>query len=146
MVYVGYLQALRRYLLFSEGKSLAKTLSLFTEKWIKRIFSANQKAAFLRILQIVAQWLAEKRALNPLFWKMNLSSLLRKSSYKMRKRQIFNFLVMWIEVHVFIQKFLKRIEISVNIWNFTNWIEIYVDIRKFTRWIEISGNIRNFTN
>ena len=55
MVYVGYLQALRRYLLFSEGKSLAKTLSLFTEKWIKRIFSANQKAAFLQILQIVAQ-------------------------------------------------------------------------------------------
>ena len=31
--------------------------------------------------------------------------------------KLFNFLVMWIEVDVFIQKFIKRIEISVNIRN-----------------------------
>ena len=62
MVYVGYLQALRRYLYFSVGKSPAKTLSLFVlTKWIKSIFPANQKTAFLRILQIGAQWLTNKR-------------------------------------------------------------------------------------
>ena len=55
IVYVAYLQALRRYLLFSVGKRHTKTLTLFIlAKRIKSIFSANQKAAFLRILQIAA--------------------------------------------------------------------------------------------
>ena len=36
----------------------------------------------------------------------------------MRKCKIFNFLVMWIEVDVFIRKFIKRIEISVNYGKF----------------------------
>ena len=55
LIYVSCLQALRRYLQFSVGKSPAKTLSLFIlTKGIKSIFSANQKAAFLRILQIAA--------------------------------------------------------------------------------------------
>ena len=68
MVYVGYLQAVRRYLLIPVGKCLAKTLSLFIlTKWIKSIFSANQKAAFLQILQIAIPPLAEKRVVNPVF-------------------------------------------------------------------------------
>ena len=54
----------------------------------------------------------------------------------MRKCKIFNFLVMWNEVDVFIRKFIKRIEISGNIRNFTKWIEISVIIRSFTKWIE----------
>ena len=53
-------------------------------------------------------------------------------------RKIFNFLVMWIEIDVFIRMFIKRIEISVNIWNFTKWIQIGVNTRNFTKWIEIS--------
>ena len=32
-----------------------------------KYFSANQNAEFLRILQIAAQRLAEKRSLNPVF-------------------------------------------------------------------------------
>ena len=47
----------------------------------------------------------------------------------MRRRKIFNFLVMWIETDVFIRKFIKRIEISVNIWNFTEWVEIILIIQ-----------------
>ena len=42
----------------------------------------------------------------------------------MHECKVFNFLVMWIEVDVFIRNFRKRIEISVNIRNFTKWIEI----------------------
>ena len=38
--------------------------------------------------------------------------------------KIFNFLVIWIEVDLFIRKFIKRIEISANVRNFTKWIEI----------------------
>ena len=77
MGYVGYLQALRKYLYFSVGKSPAKTLSLvILTEWIKSILPVNQTGAFLWILQIAAQWLAEKRAFNPLSWKMNLSGLL----------------------------------------------------------------------
>ena len=60
----------------------------------------------------------------------------------MRTRKIFNFLVMWIEVDVFIQKFMKRIEVSVNTRNFTKWIEIGVNIQNFTKWIEIGLIIR----
>ena len=41
----------------------------------------------------------------------------------MRKRKIFNFLVMWIEIDVIIPKFIKQNEISVNIRNFTKQIE-----------------------
>ena len=56
MIYVGYLQTLRRYLQFSAGKCLTGTLSLcIITKLNKSIFSANQKAAYLRILQIGAQ-------------------------------------------------------------------------------------------
>ena len=55
MVYVGFTQALKRYFQFSIGTCPAKTLSLFIlTKWIKSIFSANQKATFLQILQIAA--------------------------------------------------------------------------------------------
>ena len=63
----------------------------------------------------------------------------------MRKCKILNFLVMWIEVDVFIRKFVKRIEISVNIRNFTKWIEISVNIQNFIKWIEIWVNIGKFT-
>ena len=60
--------------------------------------------------------------------------------------KIFNFLVMWIELDVFIRKFIKRIKICANIRNFTKGIEISVNIRNFTKWIETSVNIRNFTS
>ena len=46
----------------------------------------------------------------------------------MCKSKIFNFLVMRIEIDVFIWKFIKQIEISVNIRNFTKGIEISVNI------------------
>ena len=36
---------------------------------MKTVFSANQKATFLRILKTAALWLAKKRAFNHLFWK-----------------------------------------------------------------------------
>ena len=58
----------------------------------------------------------------------------------MRKCKIFNFPVMWIEVDVFIRKFIKRFEISVNIRNFTKQIEISVNILKFTKGIEVGVN------
>ena len=51
----------------------------------------------------------------------------------MRICQIFNLLVMWIEIDVFIRKFIKETEISVNIRNFTKWIKIHVNIRNFTK-------------
>ena len=41
----------------------------------------------------------------------------------MRIYQVFNLLVMWIEIDVFIRKFIKETEISVNIRNFTKWIK-----------------------
>ena len=41
-----------------------------------------------------------------------------------------------------IRKFIKRIEISVNIRNFTKWIEISVNILDFPKWIQISLIIR----
>ena len=45
---VGYLQALRKYLYFSVGKSPAKTLSLvILTEWIKSILPVNQTGAFL---------------------------------------------------------------------------------------------------
>ena len=37
----------------------------------------------------------------------------------MRECKIFNLLVMWIEVDVFIRKFIKGFETSANIRNFT---------------------------
>ena len=46
----------------------------------------------------------------------------------MCESKIFNFLVMRIEIDVFIWKFIKQIEISVNIQNFTKGIEISVNI------------------
>ena len=63
----------------------------------------------------------------------------------MRQCKIFNFQMMWIEVHVFTRKFIKRIEISVNSRNFAKRIEISLNIRNFTKWIEVGVNIRNFT-
>ena len=62
----------------------------------------------------------------------------------MRTCKIFNFLVMWIEIDIFIQisvKVIKWIEINVNIRNFTKWIEISLIIRIVR--IEISLTIRN---
>ena len=44
----------------------------------------------------------------------------------MRKCKICYYLVMWIEVDKFIPKFLKRIEIIMNIQNFTKLIEVVV--------------------
>ena len=68
----------------------------------------------------------------------------QNSSNNMRKRRIFNCLVMWIETDEFIRKFITRIEISVNIRNFTKWIEINVNIWNFTNWIKICVNIQQF--
>ena len=42
----------------------------------------------------------------------------------MRTRKVFNFLVMWIEIDVFIRKFIKRGKISVHNRNFKKWVEI----------------------
>ena len=76
---------------------------------------------------------------------MNLSSVSRWSSRKMRTRKVFNFLVMWIEIDVFIRKFIKRDKISVHNRNFKKWIEIWVNIWKFTKWIKIGMNTGSFT-
>ena len=70
----------------------------------------------------------------------------KEFSYMALPYKIFNFLVMWIELDVFIRKFIKRIKISANIRNFTKGIEISVNIRSFTKWIETSVNIRTFTS
>ena len=48
---------------------------------------------------------------------------------------------MLIETDVFIQKFIKRIEINMNIENFIKWIEISVSIRIVG--IEVSLIIQN---
>ena len=53
--------------------------------------------------------------------------------------------IKWIEICVNIRKFTKGIEISVNIWHFTKWIEIGVDIQNITKMIEISVSIGKFT-
>ena len=47
---------------------------------------------------------------------------------KMHRCKIFNFLVMWMETEVLIQKFIKPIEMGMNIRNFTKWIKITVNI------------------
>ena len=60
----------------------------------------------------------------------------------MRKCKICYYLVMWIEVDIFIPKFLKRIEIIMNIQNFTKLIEVVVNIRNFRKWIENNLIIR----
>ena len=101
--------------------------------------------------------IVRKKSFQSSFRKINLPSLSRQSSHKLRRHKIFNFLMICIENDVFVRKFTKRFGMSVNIrnfkkWtleisantrNFTNWIEIYVNIRKFTKWIQISVNIRN---
>ena len=47
MGYVGYLQALRKYLYFSVGKSPAKTSLVILTEWNKSILPVNQTGAFL---------------------------------------------------------------------------------------------------
>ena len=63
----------------------------------------------------------------------------------MHKCKIFNFLVIWIEVDIFIRKLIKRIEISVNVRILQSELKSVWIFEKFTKWIEICLNIRKIS-